>query len=161
MIETWIDAVQDLWAGIQGDGFKNIRAPYLVKRREFPTAIDPKDLLNNPIVITIVPEMQFTYSAGGPNEGFYQGESYFHVAPDLDPAKIPSLIKYPGLIAAKAAANLKLGGLVNNFVLQSRPDQITGPGPLQYGDETPHWGFIVYWEVKENVNASITVATGA
>jgi hypothetical protein len=89
-----------------------------------------------------------------------QGVTEFHVAPSLDMGLIPSLLQWPGLIAAKAAANMKLGGLVHNFVLQARDDQITGPVELKFGDEQPHWGFIAYWEVKEIVNGSITVATG-
>lgn len=160
MITDWIDALQDMWASIQGDGFKTVRAPYLVKRAEFPSSIDPKDLLTSPMAISVVGETEFTYSAGGPNEGFYQGVTEFHVAPSLDMGLIPQMLQWPRLIAVKAAANMKLGGLVHNFVLQQRPDQITGPVELQYGDENPHWGFVVYWEVKENLNAAITAATG-
>lgn len=160
MITDWIDALQDIWATIQGDGFKTVRAPYLVKRAEFPTSIDPKDLLTNPMAISVVGETEFIYSAGGPNEGFYQGVTEFHVAPSLDMGLIPQMLQWPRLIAVKAAANMKLGGVVHNFVLQQRPDQITGPVELQYGDENPHWGFIVYWEVKENLNTAITAATG-
>lgn len=160
MIEDWIDTVQDMWAGIQGSNFKNVRAPYLIKRAEFPSSIDAKDLLTNPIALSIVGETQFNYSAGGPNEGFYQGITQFHVAPSLDMGLIPQIMQWPRLIAQAADGNLMLGGLVNVFVLQDRADQITGPVELQYGDETPHWGFIVYWEVKENVNAYLSVGTG-
>ena len=160
MIEHWIDAVQDVWATIQGDGFKYVRAPYMFTRADFPTAIDPSDLLSSPMALSITGEIQFKYSAGGPNEGFYQGITQFHVSPDLNMGHVPKLLKWPGLIAAKAAGNMKLGGLVHNFVLQNRPDQITGPVELQFGDETPHWGFIVYWEVKENLNTALTAATG-
>jgi len=161
MKEDWIDAVQDMWAGIQGDGFKTVRAPYMVKRAEFPSSIEANDLLTSPIVISEVGETEFEYSLGGQNTAFYQGVSEFHVAPSLDMGLLPQIIQWPGLIAIKAAANMKLGGLVHNFVLQKRPDQITGPVALQYGDEVWHWGFIVYWEVKEIVNSAITVATGA
>ena len=160
MIQDWIDAVQDMWASIQGEGFKTVRAPYMVKRAEFPSAIDAKELLTSPIVLSIPGEQMFEYSLGGQNTFYCQGVSEFHVAPSLDMGLLPHLIQWSGLIAVKAAANMKLGGLVHNFVLQNRPDQITGPVELQYGDEQPHWGFIVYWEVKEIVNSSITVATG-
>lgn len=160
MIPNWIDAVQDVWAGITGDGFKNVRAPYLIKTAQFPSAIDPKDLQAHPIALSFVGETQFKYSAGGPNEGFYNGVTEFHVSPSLDMGLMPSLMQWPGLIAQAADGQMKLGGLVHNFVLQNRPDQITGPVELQYGDETPHWGFIVYWEVKENLNTALTAATG-
>ena len=160
MIDNWIDTVQDMWAGLVGDGFKNVWAPYLIKRAEFPSSIDASDLLTHPIALSIVGETQFKYSAGGPNEGFYNGVTEFHVAPSLDMALIPQIMQWPRLIAQAADGNLMLGGIVNVFVLQNRPDPITGPVELQYGDETPHWGFIVYWEVKENVNAYLSVGTG-
>lgn len=89
------------------------------------------------------------------------GLTEFHVAPSVDKSLLPDLFQFPGLIAQAAASHLQLGGLVNHFTLQDRDDQIDGPIPLQYGDEAWHWGFIVYWEVKENVNTAITVATGA
>lgn len=161
MISDWIDALQDVWMSIQVDGASTVRAPYLFKKAEFPSAIDPADLLVNPIAITVVGERQYKYSAGGPNECFYQGVTEFHVSPSRDMGLIPQIEKYPDQIAIKAAANMKLGNRVHNFVLQDRPDQITGPVELQYGDENPHWGYIVYWEVKEIMNATITVATGA
>ena len=160
MIEDWIDAMQDVWAGIQDSGFKTVRAPYLVKRREYPETIDPAKLSLEPLALSIPAFSQFKYSAGGPNEGFYRGTTEFHVAPSLDMDLIPSLMKWPGLIAQAASASLKLGALVHNFVLEDRQDQITGPISLKYGNEAEHWGFIAYWEVKENLNASIAVATG-
>jgi len=161
MIADWIDTLQDVWGSIQLKGFGTVRAPYLFKDAKFPSSIDPRDLLMNPIALTFVGERQYTYSAGGPNECFYQGVTEFHVAPNLDKGLIPQIELYPDQIAIKAAANLKLGNLVNNFVLQNRQDQITGPVELIYGDETPHWGYVVYWEVKENLNSLITVGTGA
>ena len=160
MITTWIDAVQDVWRGITGNGFTNMTAPYLIKRAEFPSSIDPAKLANEPIALTIVNNTKFVYSAGGPNEGFYLGLTEFHVAPSVDKSLLPDLFQFPGLIAQAAASHLQLGGLVNHFVLQDRDDQIDGPIPLQYGDEAWHWGFIVYWEVKENVNTAITAEIG-
>ncbi|WP_196300495.1 hypothetical protein, partial [Streptococcus pneumoniae] len=86
--------------------------------------------------------------------GFYKGMTQFHVSPSEDFAELPRLLKFPRLIVVAAAANLQLGGLVNHFALEDRDDQIDGPKPVQYGNESPHWGFDVYWEVKENVNAA-------
>jgi hypothetical protein len=160
MISDWIDAVQNVWAGIQGDGFDYVRAPLMVKKREYPSAIDAKDLGLHPIALSMVGETMFQYSMGGPNLGFYQGVTEFHVAPNLDRSAVPDLLKWSRLIVRAAAANMKLGGLVELFVLQERDDQINGPLALQYGDETEHWGFLVYWEVKEQLNTAITVATG-
>jgi hypothetical protein len=160
MITEWIDAVQDVWAGISGNGFNSVKAPLLIRRAEFPDAIDAADLALHPLALSIVGDTKFVYSAGGPNEGFYQGVTEFHVAPSLDRSLIPSLLQWPRLIVVAAAAHLQLGGLVNHFALQDRDDQINGPIALKYGEEAEHWGFLVYWEVKENVNSAITVAVG-
>jgi hypothetical protein len=160
MIETWIDAMQDVWAGISGTGFSLVRAPYLYKRAEFPIAIDPKTLAVEPLALTIPGEVEFKVSAGGPNEGFYQGVTEFHIAPSNDKSLLPSLLPWYGKIITAAAGNNKLGGLVHSFALQSRSDQITGPIELTYGDEAPHWGFLAYWEVKENLNGVIVFAIG-
>jgi hypothetical protein len=161
MLEDWIDAVQDVWRSISVDEFTRVNAPYLLKKPEFPTAINAEDLSRTPIALTIVNTTKFVYSAGGPNLGYYMGRTQFHVASSDDLSLLPTLLKWPRLIVVAAAANLKLGSLVDHFVLQDRDDQIDGPIPLQFGDETPHWGFEVYWEVKESVNTAITVATGA
>lgn len=161
MIEDWIDRIQDVWGGISGNGFNSVRAPYLIKKAEYPSSIDPAKLAAEPIALTMISDTKFEYSSGGPNIGFYRGITEFHVAPSLDRTLLPSLLQWPRLIVVKAAANLKLGlSTIDHFILQEREDQISGPLALQYGDESEHWGFIVYWEVKENVNAAVTVAAG-
>jgi hypothetical protein len=160
MITAWIDAMQDVWAGIQGNGFEYVRAPYLVKRPEFPETIDPLELSKRPIALSIPARVKFIYSDGGSNRAYWQGTTEFHVTPSLDLSLMPSLLKWPGLIATAAAAHFKLGGLVNHFIIQDRDDQITGPIALQYGNEAEHWGFIVYWEVHETVNSDVVIATG-
>ena len=160
MIPAWIDAMQDVWRTISGNGFQTVNAPYLIKHADYPTALDPAKLMTEPIALSMIAETKFQYSAGGPNIGFYQGVTEFHVAPNVEHGLLPSLMQWPGLIVVAAATHLNLGGLVEHFALQDRDDQISGPMELQYGDENPHWGFIAYWEVKENVNTAITVAAG-
>jgi hypothetical protein len=160
MIEHWIDALQDVWGTIQGRGFTTMNAPRPIKDGRYPASIDPNLLERSPIAFTFPEQVQFKYSAGGPNEAFYQGSTEFHVAANLDLSTVPQLLHWPGLIVAKIAANMKLGGLVQHIVLQDRSDQIQGPLSLQFGNEAAHWGFIAYWEVKEIVNSSVTVATG-
>lgn len=149
MIETWIDALCDVWSGITAPGFKSVKAPYLVKKAEFPSAITPDD--DFPLALTIPAQMDPTYSAGGPKEGMYTGVTEFHITPSLDKAHLPSLIPWYGKIWKAAAASMKLGGLVHNFSITS----VRGPLALQYGDETPHWGFIVDWTVKDTSNSTI------
>ena len=159
-MQAWIDALQDVWSGIQGRGFTTVRAPYLNKSQDYPDTIDPDQLKSEPIALSFPEFARFQASAGGPNEGFYRGSTDFHIWPNLDLDAIPYIMNWPDLIAQAAAANLKLGGLVENFILEERDDQITGPISLQFGNEAEHWGYVVHWRVKENKNASITVATG-
>lgn len=162
MMESWIDAVQDVWATIQAPGFKQVRAPYLVKRRELPESIDPAQIATAPIALTHPGiETKFEYSMGGPHLAFYNGLTYFHVHPSLEDAAVPDLIVWRGLIVRAAAAHMQLGGLVELFLLDDADDQILGPVPLAFGSEEPHWGYVVKWFVKERIEGQLTVATGA
>jgi len=152
MIEIWIDALCDVWATIDTPGFGKVKAPYLIKRTEFPSAISAKD--DFPIALTIPAKADLQASAGGPNEGFYSGVTEFHLTPDLSKAHLPSLLPWYGKIWIAAAANMKLGGLVHNFMLNEN-DSIVGPVGLKYGDEQEHWGFLVNWTVKEASNPTV------
>jgi len=151
MIENWIDAVCDVWAGIDTPLGK-VRAPYLVRKAEFPSAISPKD--DFPLALTIPGSVDLVYSAGGPIEGFYTGVTEFHLTPDLNKAHLPALLPWYGKIWSAAAKSMKLGGLVHSFMLVDS-SSIVGPLALQYGDESQHWGFTVNWIVKDTTNTGI------
>lgn len=152
MIIDWVDAMCDVWAGIDAPGFGRVKAPYLVKRAEFPASISPKD--DFPIALTIPASVDLMYSTGGPLEGFYTGVTEFHLTPDLSKAHLPSLLMWYGKIWRAAAANMKLGGLVHSFMLTEN-NSIVGPLALKYGDEAEHWGFLVNWIVKETNNTTV------
>lgn len=156
MIQDWIDAISDVWATIDAPGFRKVKAPYLVRKAEFPSAISPKD--DFPIALTIPGDAGLQYSAGGPNEGYYNGVTEFHLTPDLSKAHLPALLPWYGKIWIAAAANMKLGGLVHSFMIVQNERSIVGPLALKYGDEQEHWGFLVNWTVKEASNP--TVAAG-
>lgn len=149
MIETWLDALCDVWGGISAPGFKSVRSPYLVKKHEFPSALTADD--DYPIALTIPDNLDPIYSAGGPKEGTYTGVTNFYMTPGLDYADYPSLIPWYGKIWKAAAASMKLGGLVHSFMVTS----VKGPVGLYFGDETLHWGFIVSWSVKDTNNSTI------
>ena len=153
MIESWIDAICDVWSSVDAPGFGRVRAPYLIKKKEFPAAINPKD--DFPIALTIPGKVGLQYSAGGPKEGFYSGVTEFHLTPDLSKAHLPSLLPWYGKIWIAAAANMKLGGLVHSFMIDQNEDSIIGPIALKYGDEAEHWGFLVNWTVKETNNSTV------
>lgn len=152
MIQDWIDAISDVWMTIDTPGFGQVRAPYLVKKAEFPSAINSKD--DFPIALTIPGRAGLQYSVGAPIEGFYSGVTEFHLTPDLNKAHVPSLLPWYGKIWIAAAANMRLGGLVHSFML-AEDDSIIGPIALQYGNEAEHWGLLVNWIVKETNNPTV------
>ena len=54
------------------------------------------------------------------------------------------------------AANITLDGKVEYCIIPDEPDAVSGPLALQYGDETPHWGFTVRWIVVEHVDIIVS-----
>lgn len=155
MMENWIDDLARVWATITDQRFGSVRSYLLIERAEFPDSIDPADLDLHPIALTIPAGMSPTYSASL-KEAFYTGVTEFHVAPDVLRSRLPALIPWYGKILRAAAANIKLGGKVHNFVISD--EGITGPIALQYGNEAVHWGFVVSWRVKENPLSDLTVS---
>ncbi|RPH74773.1 hypothetical protein EHM76_02950 [bacterium] len=125
-----------------------VRSYKLIEKAEFPSAINPVDLDTHPIALTIPAAVQPMYAMGRKHLTWF-GVTEFHVAPDLDRGRMPSLVHWFSLILRAAAANVQLGGIVENFVIVDRPDGIEGPLALKYGDEAAHWGFTVKWMVEE------------
>lgn len=155
MIEDWIDELCNVWAGIEPNDLVTVRSPRLVGDYDrFPSAIVPAS--DFPIALTIPDGLAPVYSVGGPRIAHYSGLTEFHVAPSCDKNLLPSLVKWYGLILSAAAGNMTLNGKVEHFFIPDTDKAIAGPMALQYGDETPHWGFVVQWVVKEHL--TITVA---
>lgn len=152
MIEDWIDDLCDVWRTVSAPGFQTMRSPYLIKRKEFPSAISPKD--NFPIALTIPASLDPSYSVGGPKVAFYSGVTQFHLVPDLSMGHIPAMLPYYGSILRAAAANVLLGGKVADFMVNPS-NGIIGPLAMQYGDEAEHWGFMVNWTVKEIITLTV------
>lgn len=147
MIETWIDNLAKVWE-FNGPGFQMVRSYRLIERAEFPSAINPQGLDVNPIALTIPAAVQPKIAKGHKHLTWY-GITEFHVAPDLDKSRLPSLIHWYGLILRAATSSVQLSGTVGNFVIVDRQDGIEGPLELQYGSEAKHWGFLVKWMVEE------------
>lgn len=156
MIESWIDNLCKVWEIDTGLGA--VRSYRLIERNDFPSAINPQDLAQSPIALSIPATVQPYYAMGRKNLTWY-GVTEFHVSPDLDRGRLPELLPWYGRILRAAAANVQLSGTVANFVILDRPDAIEGPVALKYGDETPHWGFLVRWMVEETPsNADLPVS---
>lgn len=154
MIETWIDAMCVVWEDITDERFGNVTSYKLIAESNFPDSIDPVDLDLHPIALTVPANMEAEYSMSGPLLGFYTGVTEFHVCPDMNRSRIPALLPWYGKIIRAAAGNMTLGGLVEHFVIDA--DGVTGPQALQYGNEAPHWGFVVQWKVKERITLTVS-----
>ena len=151
MIETWIDNLCKIWEINTGLGA--VRSYKLIEKAEFPSSINPQDLAQTPVALTIPATVQPKYSMGNKHLTWY-GVTEFHVAPDLDRGRLPELIPWYGRILRAAASNLQLAGTVANFVIVDRVDGIEGPISLQYGSEAAHWGFLVRWLVEESPDSA-------
>lgn len=161
MIEDWIDTLCGVWA-IDLGGFKTVLSYNLVKDANFPTSINPAELEQSPIALTIPASVQPMYSVGDKNLTWY-GVTEFHVAPDLEKSRLPSLMPWYGRILKAAALKVQLSGSganIANFVIVDRTDGIQGPISLQYGTESEHWGFIVNWMVEESLAGSALPVSG-
>lgn len=155
MIEDWVDNLCAVWA-IDIDGFRTVKSFNLIKESNFPSAINAGDLDQQPIAITIPASMRPAYSKGNKNVTWF-GITEFHVAPDVDKGRLPSLLPWYGRILRAAALKVQLSTTtaeISNFVIVDRNDGILGPMALQYGDEAEHWGFIVNWMVEESLAGS-------
>lgn len=148
MIETWIDNLCGVWE-FTAPGFNMVKSFTLIERAEFPSSVTPEMIALNPVALTIPSMVQPKYSMGNKHLTWY-GTTEFHVYPDLDWARYPSMMPWYGIILRAAASHVQLGGTVGNFVILDHMDALVGPVNVAYGDETPHWGFRVQWMVEEN-----------
>jgi hypothetical protein len=143
-------------------GFATVKSYKLIADTDFPDSIDPGELDKKPIALTIPSAVQPSYSKGNKNLTWF-GVTEFHVSPDVNRGRLPSLLPWYGRIMRAAALKVQLSGTtaaISNFVILDRPDGIQGPMALQYGNEAAHWGFIVNWKVEESLNGSALPVSG-
>lgn len=155
MIENWIDELAKIWE-ISDGKFGTVRSYRLIEKAEFPSSIDPKELDQAPIALTIPGTMAPEYSLGGPKFAMWSGVTEFHVSSDLDYGRLPTLLPWYGMILKAAASHAKLNNTVELFLIDTQG--IVGPVGLKYGNEAQHWGFNVYWRVKEKLESQLTVS---
>lgn len=146
MIEEWIDNLTDLWGGVSDGKTGKVRAYSLFKRNEFPDALE----LGQPSALTFFEELTPEYSAGGPNLGFYNGVTDFHLTPDTNRRRLPYVFGFVGRIWRAAASQMQLGGKVEHFVVTKISLAV-----LQYGQEAQHFGLQVEWTVKESISGLV------
>lgn len=140
-LTDWIDTLCDKWAFDAGNG-KTVLSFRLVNEPLLPASIDPSDQF--PCAMTIPEGLAET---GLDGVDIFKGITQFHVAPNLEMSHIPSMMRWYKLIKdAALAGGITLGGTVEHFFIEN----VNGPLALQYGNESPHWGFTVDWQVKKH-----------
>ena len=157
MIEAWIDDLADVWAGIDLGNFGRVNSPHLIKDAKFPASIAPTD--DFPIAINLPTNFNpGNYGVSAPKRAFYSGVTQFHLKPNGAFEHMPELLPWFGRILKAAAGNPTLNGKVELFWIPDQVDAITLGRDMTFGEETPHWGMLVKWNVKEPYDSQITVA---
>lgn len=155
-IETWIDDITRLWDQVSDGHGGSVRSYRVYEKDEFPEA-----LADYPCALTYTTEVESVYSLGGPLIDLWKGVTEFHLFPNVDKRNFPAVMKYFARIRNAAAGSMTLGGSVSHFLLRNTESggaSIQGPVVLQYGNEEPHHGLLVYWECKENVSGDYSPA---
>lgn len=139
----WLDDIADLFAVSDGQGGQ-VRS-FSAGRDDFPEALP---LAEAACAITYLLDCDPMYSQGGPLKTIYTGRTEFHLAPNTSKAHLPKIHRYYARIRNAMAASMRLGGKVDDFRKRAGVALIRGPVKLTYGDEAPHLGLVVEWEVK-------------
>lgn len=140
-IENWIDEIARQFEMSTGDGGK-VKS---FRQAEFPEALH-----EFPCALTYVRSWQPVsgMGPGAPMKALYKGVTELHITASVSKTNLPKCNAYFARIRNAVAAHLQLRGLVDDFRFASDRDAIQGPVPLQYGNEEPHLGLIINWEVK-------------
>lgn len=156
MIENWIDELTAVWT-INYSSFGTVHSYNLVHDADFPESIDLNELKSHPIALTFIPTLEPEYSTSGPLIAYWRGETEIHLAPDFSKTRIPQMLLWYKLVLDAAAGHTKLNNKVELFMIPQEQDAITLTS-LKYGEESPHWGMVVRWIVKERLEGTLTVS---
>ena len=153
-VELWLDTLNAVWAFEYGRG-QVVRTPKCCTKNEFPESL-PDLADNGPIALSWVTAVKPSYGADGsswPTVLIWQGETELHLAPDVKKSNLAFILPFYGRIINAAKTNITLGGLVTHFILVEEDNLALSV--LKYGDEVPHHGIVVRWEVKQNLSGQI------
>ena len=154
-LEEWADELTQIWGGISNGLGGNVKSYKMLKKRDFPEKIEVF-----PCALTHTIDVVNDYSLGSPSIDTWRGVTEFHLIKDTNKENLPDLNKFIKLIRNKAAANMQLNSkLGGGIFLIDRESGITGAVTLQYGDEAPHLGIIVNWNVTDNVSGEFQPST--
>jgi hypothetical protein len=153
-IEKWIDTLNAVWAFEYGRG-QVVRTPKCATKNEFPESLN--DLADKgPIALSWPLTVEPQYGApdsSWPTILIWHGETELHLTPDVKKTNLAFILPFFGRIINAAKTNATLGGLVTHFVLEDTDNLALSR--LEYGDEAPHQGIVIRWEVKQNLSGQI------
>lgn len=151
-VTDWIDKIAKDFEISDGKGGT------VVSYRAYDKNNFPESLTVFPCAISYVTGSRNQYSLGGPCIDFYNGVTELHLTSTTSKALIPYVMGFFARIRNAVAGDITLDSTVDHWLLRLDMDSIQGPAVLQYGQEEPHYGLIVNWEVKESVTGDFTVA---
>jgi len=151
----WIDELIDNFGEIS-DGKKLVRAYRIYKDQDFPDAI-PADKM--PAAYTYITSVEGNYSAGLCIE-FTYGVTEFHIFDTTNRELYGELLGWIPRIRNKLYEHITLEGRVEDVrIVEGEGGAGIRPVELQFtSEDTPHWGIVVSWRVKEDVSTEVTVA---
>jgi hypothetical protein len=155
--------MENIWGEIDNQRGGTIRSYSSFKEGDFPESV-PANITKEPFCITYFTESEIDISMAQGAEEWTNGITEFHLRSDMAKANLPKVLPFRDLIRNKAAANMQLNDKDGNktcdhFKLRvGTGPSIEGPLGLSYGDESPHWGFIVHWRVFENTSGDFTIS---
>lgn len=147
-IENWIDELVDVAGSVRSDKGDFVRAYYVFKRAEIPEALE-----KFPCALTYGTVVHPKYGDSISTD-LWEGVTEFHLFADTKKTNFPEIQRYFGKIRNAFAAKRTLGGKVAHLAIQEQGIELhVGT----YGSEVEHHMLMVYWEVKENVSAEVTL----
>lgn len=150
-VEDWIDQVASLYGEVEDGQGGRVQSYWVFKKAEIPEAISVY-----PCAITFIEGFRATYGAGD-STLLWHGVTEFHLWPKTGKSAYPYVMRFYNRILVASAAHVKLGGLVDHFLLRTDVDSIQGPSIFDYGTPGAHQGLVAHWEVKERPAVAIGI----
>lgn len=150
-VENWIDDVIKAIGKVKSHAGGTITVYRMAMRPDVPEVIS-----TFPSVL-IYPERLISaqYTAGGACKEVWEVHGKFYLFSDTKKTNLPEMIRYFAKIRNATLASITLGGKVDHFIFGTEPMKLAGfqdtvDGPWRDGIE-------VFWEVKSDVGAEVTV----
>jgi len=148
-VELWGPAVAALWKSIKDGQGKTM------KSYEFNELPDIIQFVPCALSFLFPKTNDLSYNQSDLNSAAWHGQTEFHLTLDINKKSLGYVEQYYRLIAKAAVVSYTLNGLVEGF--QIRPIKSMQPSILKYGDETEHYGIIVYWDLFESLSGKLTL----